>query len=108
MQFRFADHRLDTDKRELCRGSELIGVEPQVFDQLVYLAQNRDRVVSKDDLIASLWNIVFVFGSYDATVRRTGRRAACEWLHVFWVSDGKISRFREYNDTARFAEAWRS
>jgi ketosteroid isomerase-like protein len=53
-------------------------------------------------------NIVFVFGSYDATVRKTGRRAACEWLHVFWVSDGKVSRFREYTDTARFAEAWRS
>ena len=55
VQFRFADHRLDTDKRELCRGSELIGVEPQVFDLLVYLVQNRDRVVSKDDLIATVW-----------------------------------------------------
>ena len=30
-------------------------VEPQVFDLLVYLVQNRDRVVSKDDLIASVW-----------------------------------------------------
>ena len=55
MQFRFADHRLDTDKRELYRGSELIGVEPQVFDLLVYLVQNCDRVVSKDDLIATVW-----------------------------------------------------
>ena len=32
-----------------------IAVEPQVFDLLVYLVQNRDRVVSKDDLIASVW-----------------------------------------------------
>ena len=55
MQFRFADHQLDTDRRELHRGSELIGVEPQVFDLLVYLVQNRDRVVSKDDLIAAVW-----------------------------------------------------
>src|ERR1700685_3156552 len=46
---------LDTDRRELCRGSEPIAVEPQVFDLLVYLVQNRDRVVSKDDLIASVW-----------------------------------------------------
>ena len=55
MQFLFADHTLDTDRRELRRGPERIAVEPQVFDLLVYLVQNRDRVVSKDDLIASVW-----------------------------------------------------
>jgi TolB-like protein len=53
--FLFSDHRLDTDRRELCRGSQAIAVEPQVFDLLVYLMENRDRVVSKDDLIASIW-----------------------------------------------------
>ena len=55
MEFLFSDHRLDTDRRELRRGSEAIAVEPQVFDLLVYLVENRDRVVSKDDLIASVW-----------------------------------------------------
>ena len=55
MQFFFADHTLDTDRRELRRGSERVAVEPQVFDLLIYLVQNRDRVVSKDDLIASVW-----------------------------------------------------
>src|ERR1700683_1331531 len=55
MQFIFADHTLDTDRRELRRCSEPVAVEPQVFDLLVYLVQNRDRVVSKDDLIASVW-----------------------------------------------------
>ena len=55
MQFVFADHTLDTDRRELRRGAEPVAVEPQVFDLLVYLVQNRDRVVSKDDLIASVW-----------------------------------------------------
>jgi len=39
----------------LHRGAERIAVEPQVFDLLIYLLQNRDRVVSKDDLIASVW-----------------------------------------------------
>jgi hypothetical protein len=34
MQFFFADHTLDTDRRELRRGSEHIAVEPQVFDLL--------------------------------------------------------------------------
>ena len=55
MQFLFAGHTLDTDRRELRRGADVVAVEPQVFDLLVYLVQNRDRVVSKDDLIASVW-----------------------------------------------------
>jgi TolB-like protein/cytochrome c-type biogenesis protein CcmH/NrfG len=55
VQFLFADHTLDTDQRELRRGADAIAVEPQVFDLLIYLMQNRDRVVSKDDLIASVW-----------------------------------------------------
>ena len=55
MQFCFENHVLDADRRELRRGSELVALEPQVFDLLVYLVQNRDRVVSKDDLIASVW-----------------------------------------------------
>ena len=55
MQFLFGDFALDTGRRELRRGSEPVAVEPQVFDLLVYLVNNRDRVVSKDDLIASIW-----------------------------------------------------
>ncbi|MGZ3308903.1 MAG: winged helix-turn-helix domain-containing tetratricopeptide repeat protein [Xanthobacteraceae bacterium] len=55
MQFHFADYMLDTSRRELRRNSELIAVEPQVCDLLLYLIENRDRVVTKDDLIASVW-----------------------------------------------------
>jgi TolB-like protein/cytochrome c-type biogenesis protein CcmH/NrfG len=55
VQFAFADFVLDTDRRELRRNSELIALEPQVFDLLLYLVQHRDRVVTKDDLIASVW-----------------------------------------------------
>ena len=55
MQFHFGNHVLDVGRRELRRGSEPIAVEPQVFDLLLYLLQNRDRVASKDDLIASIW-----------------------------------------------------
>lgn len=55
MQFLFGDHVLDVARRELRRGVESIAVEPQVFDLLIYLVQNRDRVVSKNDLIASIW-----------------------------------------------------
>ena len=55
MRFLFGDHVLDTARRELTRGGEQIAAEPQVFDLLVYLLQNRERVVSKDDLLASVW-----------------------------------------------------
>jgi TolB-like protein len=55
VQFFLENHVLDVDRRELRRGEELITVEPQVFDLLVFLVQNRDRVVSKDDLIEAVW-----------------------------------------------------
>jgi TolB-like protein/Tfp pilus assembly protein PilF len=55
VQFVFADHTLDIERRELRRGSEPIAVEPQVLDLLIYVVQNRNRVVTKDDLIASIW-----------------------------------------------------
>jgi TolB-like protein len=55
VQLVFGDCVLDPDRRELTRGSELIAVGPQVFDLLVYLVQNRERVVSKDDLLSTVW-----------------------------------------------------
>jgi TolB-like protein len=55
VQFLFCNHILDTDTRELHSGCESIATEPQVFDLIVYLVQNRDRVVSKDDLFAAVW-----------------------------------------------------
>lgn len=56
MQFLFRDHLLDTDRRELSREQVPVAVEPQVFDLVVHLMQNRDRVVSKDELIDKIWH----------------------------------------------------
>ena len=56
MQFHFSNHVLDVDLRELTRAGEPIAVEPQVFDLLIYLVENRDHVVSKDDLIEKIWD----------------------------------------------------
>src|SRR5262245_37170827 len=42
-------------RRELRRGGDLVSIEPGVFDLLQYLICNRERVVSKDDLIAAVW-----------------------------------------------------
>jgi TolB-like protein/tetratricopeptide (TPR) repeat protein len=51
----FEDYSLDIDRRELRRGTNLVPVEPQVFDILQYLICNRQRVVGKDDLVGAVW-----------------------------------------------------
>ena len=56
MRYRFEEFAFDIDRRELHRGAEVVSVTPQVFDLLEYLIRNRERVVSKDDLINAVWN----------------------------------------------------
>jgi TolB-like protein len=75
VQFFFADHTLDISRRELrCRGTP-VAVEPQVFDLLTYLVQNRERVVSKDDLFASVWRGRIVADSTLSSRINAARRA---------------------------------
>ena len=56
MIYHFENYSLDSDRQELRHGAELVAVEPQVLDLLQYLIRNRERVVSKDDMIAHVWN----------------------------------------------------
>jgi TolB-like protein len=56
LRYLFEDYVLDLDRRELRCGRGLVAIAPQVFDLLEYLIRNRERVVSKDDLIASIWD----------------------------------------------------
>jgi pimeloyl-ACP methyl ester carboxylesterase/DNA-binding winged helix-turn-helix (wHTH) protein len=56
MRFSFGDYAIDGERRELSRGGTAVHVEPQVFDLILHLIRNRDHVVSKDDLLASVWN----------------------------------------------------
>lgn len=55
MRYIFEDFALDPQRRQLLRGSSPVSLEPQVFDLLLYLITNRDRVVSREDLFSSLW-----------------------------------------------------
>jgi TolB-like protein len=55
LRFTFGDYSLDVDRRELKRGADPVAVEPQVFDLLVHLLRNRDRVVGKDELLDAVW-----------------------------------------------------
>lgn len=56
MRFLFEDYCLDAERRELTRGSQAIAVGPKVFDLLLHLVRNRDQVVTRDDLLAAVWD----------------------------------------------------
>jgi TolB-like protein len=56
LRYLFEDFILDTERRELRRGADVVPTAPQVFDLLDYLIRQRERVVSKDDLISAVWN----------------------------------------------------
>lgn len=55
MLYIFEGYALDCDRRELRRGHSIVPVQPQVFDLLEFLIRNRDRVVSRDDMIETVW-----------------------------------------------------
>ena len=56
MDFRFADFEINAARRELRRAGSIVHMEPQVFELLVHLVRNRDRIVSKDELIDAFWH----------------------------------------------------
>lgn len=55
MRLLFGDCALNPGQRELSRDGEAVHMEPQVFDLLLHLIQNRDHVVSKDELLSAVW-----------------------------------------------------
>ena len=55
LNFRFSDFEIDVARYELRRAEKIVPVEPQVFDLLVYLVRNGNRIVSKDELIDAVW-----------------------------------------------------
>src|SRR5262245_10010609 len=55
MHYVFGDCTLDTQRYELRRGGVGLPLRRKVFQVLVYLIEQRDRVVSRDDLVAQVW-----------------------------------------------------
>ena len=75
MFYVFEDFSLDMARCELRRSGTLISLQPQVFDLLEYVIRNRERVVSKDDLLAAVWHGRIVSESTLSTRINAARRA---------------------------------
>src|ERR1700682_2065911 len=55
-QLTFGEFRLDCNLKRLYRGTEAVKLAPKPFGTLEFLISNRDRVVSKDELLSSVWH----------------------------------------------------
>ena len=55
MIYQFGSFHLDSEMFELRKNNKPVAMEPQVFNLLLYLIHNRDRIASRDDLIAAVW-----------------------------------------------------
>ena len=73
--YAFDAFELDPGRYELRRDGEQVHVEPQVFDLLRYLIENRDRVVSKDDILTEIWGGRFVSEAALTTQIKAARKA---------------------------------
>ncbi len=72
---RFGNFSLDTNLLELQQSSQRVATEPMVFDLLVYLAQNADRTVTKEEIFAEVWNNRIVSDSALSSQIKAARKA---------------------------------
>jgi adenylate cyclase len=75
LDFRFGEFEIDLGRHELRRGGQAVRIEPQVFDLLLFLIRNRDRVVSKDELIDAIWQGRVISEAALSTCISAARRA---------------------------------
>ena len=75
MIYQFENCSLDTVRRELRCNGDLRSVEPQVFDLLQFLIENRESVVSRDDIFRTVWRGRIVSDSVLSTRVNAARQA---------------------------------
>jgi len=75
MLLAFGDYELDTELFELRCAGEPRPLEPQVFDLLAYLARNRNRIVSRQELLDELWTGKVVTESTLSSCIKAARQA---------------------------------
>lgn len=74
------------------------------FFRLVADTQDMKEFTTREFL--GLGDHVVVTGHYEWVVRNTGSSFDAEWCHLLTVTNGKVTRFREFTDTASFADAF--
>ena len=95
LAFLFGNMALDGVRRELRSGSALLPLEPQVFDLLEFLVRNRDHVVSRDDLLAAVWNGRIVSDSaIDARINAARRAIGDDGEQQRWIRTFARKGFR--------------
>ena len=55
MIYRFSGLELDTEHHELMANNQSVAIAPKAFSVLVYLIENRDRMVAKSELLDQFW-----------------------------------------------------
>ena len=56
----FGDIRVDLARMEVTRESQPVALEPKAFDVLRLLIAHRDRLVTKEELLDTVWRDTFV------------------------------------------------
>ena len=80
MDFRFADFEIDVAQHELRRKGEIVPIEPQVFDLLVHLVRNCNRIVGKEELIDVVWQSCAISeATLSSRVQRGSPRHRRQW-----------------------------
>lgn len=85
MIYRFDNFALDTAKFELRRDGDLMAAEPQVLSLLLFLVENRDRMVEKDEVVEKIWGGRIVSDSAISSRIKSARQLLGD--------DGKAQRY---------------
>ncbi len=103
----------DVDWQDYGRPSDFPSFGPrrghdEVRDFFAVLTRDVDFLAFEPRQFHAAGDMVFVLGRSVMAMNRNGRQVDTDWVHVFRVSGGKVSSFREFADTAQIAEAWKA
>ena len=102
----------DVDWQSVGRPSDYPGFGPRqgqaaVGDFFKIVGENNDFHRFSPNEFYTAEDKVFVLGDYAMTLKKSGKKFASEWVHIFTIRGGKVAKFREFLDTAQAAEAYR-
>jgi ketosteroid isomerase-like protein len=94
------------------RASDYPGFGPrkghkEVKEFFKIIAENNDFVHFTPREFYAADDKVFVLGDYEMRLRKSGKKFASDWAHIFTIRNGKVTGFREFLDTAQAAECYR-